>query len=1402
MAETANLTVRIGANISEFEKKMQETQKNFDKLGGALKTAGKGMTAAVTAPIVAIGGAAFAAANDFDKAYNQIQVQTGATGDDLAGLEKNFKSVFRSIPVDSETASSAIASLNSSTGATGETLEGMTTSVLEASRMMGEDGAANAEAFGRAMNQWQIPAEEGEQAMDRLFKASQEYDIGMGDLMGTMSAYGPVLQNAGFEMHEAADLFARLEDSGISVSRVMPGLNSAFRNWASEGKDAREEFDKVVAQMQDAETETEALSIATEAFGAEGAQRLTTAIRNGVIPSTDELGDALEDSEGAISDLSEETMTVGDRFQLMKNRIQEAIAPLGEVFMDILEDLEPFFMDLIGWIEDLGKWFSDLSPAAQRMVIAIGGIAAAIGPLLVVAGTLISSITKIGAVFKLFTPVVAGVGKAFALLSNPVGWVIAIVGALIAVFTYLWNTNEGFRNAVINIWETIRDAAIAIFEAVAGFLTDTWDWISETAITVWNWLKDTLSSIWNSIYDTVAPIFSAIADFLAATWEVISTTAQAWWNVVTTILSEAWEGLMAIVMPIFNAISDFISSVWGTVSSTSSSVWGTITDVLSTVWGWISDTALTIFGYISDFLTTIWEPIRDTITTVWGFISDYLSHLWTLIVDIAVAVFEPIAAFFSGIWNTISDVTSTVWDGITSALSSVWEMIKTLASGNFDSVRDIIDIVWNTIKDVTSTVWDTIRNIFSTVVRGIVNTASSWFSSMQDSIVSIFTAISTFFSNIWSTIRNTFQRLIRIIVNFVRDRWNGTLDTTRNIFNSISTFFSNIWSSIRDAISNFVTRIWNNIRDAWNNTMSTTRNIFNRLFNWLSDLWDSLWSTVTGFADDIWSGVSDAWDSLWSSTRRMFNRIKNWISDTFDDIVDWAKELPGRIGDAISNMASAAVDGAKSMINSMADSLEEGVNFVIGGLNDLLSAIGLSVSIDELSIPRLARGTNSHPGGPAMVNDGRGPELIKTPGNHPGFVSGQNRVVNLPRGSKVASYEKSNRMMGGNLPAYSGGIGSWASNAWDNVTSFGSDVWDGITGTASAAWDFLSDGASAAIDGLFDMVGFDIPDGDDFLSGLGRGVIEQIKEGLIGFTDAQTMAFSDFQGIDFGDAFTRTSGYGWRVHPITGDRRHHSGVDYAAPMGTPYPAQASGRVVTSGWAGGLGNLVEIQSGNILYRYGHNSKNLVGVGDEVSRGDMIAEVGSTGNSTGPHVHFEIHEDGESQNPETWTPPTSDPGGSGVQRWRSVIQQASARMNANASSSDISAILSQIQLESGGNEKAVQSPGVNDINMRMGNPAQGLLQYIPSTFAAYSMPGHSNILSGFDQLLAFFNNSTWRRDNPGGTRGWSPEVREGSPVAVLSTRIKWQESASVDRKRLYRCPLIDVDVPSNSTAMLVA
>jgi murein DD-endopeptidase MepM/ murein hydrolase activator NlpD len=117
---------------------------------------------------------------------------------------------------------------------------------------------------------------------------------------------------------------------------------------------------------------------------------------------------------------------------------------------------------------------------------------------------------------------------------------------------------------------------------------------------------------------------------------------------------------------------------------------------------------------------------------------------------------------------------------------------------------------------------------------------------------------------------------------------------------------------------------------------------------------------------------------------------------------------------------------------------------------------------------------------------------------------------------------------------------------------------------------------------------------------------------------------------------TRTaSGYGWRIDPVYRTRRFHEGMDFTAPVGTDIYATGNGTVRLAGWRQGYGNCVEINHGfGYLTLYGHMHQIKVRAGQKVSRGDVIGKVGSTGKSTGPHLHYEVHYKGKVMNPQQY------------------------------------------------------------------------------------------------------------------------------------------------------------------------
>ena len=191
-----------------------------------------------------------------------------------------------------------------------------------------------------------------------------------------------------------------------------------------------------------------------------------------------------------------------------------------------------------------------------------------------------------------------------------------------------------------------------------------------------------------------------------------------------------------------------------------------------------------------------------------------------------------------------------------------------------------------------------------------------------------------------------------------------------------------------------------------------------------------------------------------------------------------------------------------------------------------------------------------------------------------------------------------------------------------------------------------------SVDDRFDLVVQRAPDGSLgqlVYAGMDRVARADIE--LMKWTDGKSVIWVNADGVGGeGSAAMRmpvqgrlTSGFGSRFHPILGYERFHAGLDLAAAAGTPIVAAADGRVVSAGWAGGYGRAVAIvHAGGIETKYGHMSRIAAFAGELVHRGQVIGYVGSSGLSTGPHLHYEVLKNGRPVNPGSVTAIGGGPG----------------------------------------------------------------------------------------------------------------------------------------------------------------
>ena len=546
---------------------------------------------AIGAATTAMGASMVLAGDAMSSAYADIRIATGATAESLEGLKGTFHDVYGAIPAEADAVAGALGNLNTLTGATGETLAGLTTNVLEVSRMLGEDGVNNAQSFGEAMKQWQIPAEEGTALMDQMFKVTQDTGIGFGELTNALNTYGPVMQNANFSTTEAAELFGELKSSGIAVSRVMPGLNKAFRDWAAAGLDGREELEKQVEAIKNAESSTEALTIATETFGAEGAQRMTVAIRNGTF-ELESLGEGLDDVDGLIANTAKETLTLGDKFGLLKTKTTEMLAPFEGVGY-AMSAMGPAMMG----IQPAMSLFSALQTGTVIPGLIAHASAAwlAIAPYLAIAAPIIAVIAVLYILEKKFGVVTKAINIITDAFDKFVGWLKGVFGG---ATDEAGEKTGGLGDKLLLLLGPIGAVIYAFknFDKIKGILSNAFSGITESLAGLTDKFRDSGKNIINGFVsgiasaiekpkEIIADAFSGIAEKIKIgdTEEVMNKLKTAAllmagpiggvalafknWDTIKTTISEATTGIRETILNSLAGTEEGITTILGGIGT-------------------------------------------------------------------------------------------------------------------------------------------------------------------------------------------------------------------------------------------------------------------------------------------------------------------------------------------------------------------------------------------------------------------------------------------------------------------------------------------------------------------------------------------------------------------------------------------------------------------------------------------------------------------------------------------------------------------------------------------------------------------------------------------------------------------------------------------------------------------
>lgn len=521
LKEQGNLSIETADKIAKIEE-----------AGEKVKSAGKGLSVGLTAPILAIAGASMVAFDEVDGALDTIITKTGASGDAADSLSESFKKVGGNTHLELQTVGEAIGEVNTQFGFMDEKLEESTDYLLKFAEINDTDVSQSAINSRKAIEAYELSYDDLNMVLDSTTKVAQDTGQSVDTLFEQATKGAPQIKELGLSFQDGVELIGKFEQAGLDSSKTMSYMSKAQGVFAKENKTLSEGLEDLQKKMSGAKNDTEALNLANEVFGSRGGPIMADAIKRGAL-NLEDLGEVSKNSMGIVGSTYYETLDPIDKVGVATNNSKLLLSDISETiqiaFLPIMEQV-------VGALQRLQEWFGSLSDEQKRTIVVIAGILAAIGPLLIIFGTLMSSVTKIIGGVKAFI----GVWQAMSafLAANPFVLVIAGIIALIAGLVWAYKNVEWFRNGVNSFFSGIKDITIEVFKFIGGFISGIFEGILNN---------------FKNVFNAGKRIFTGFIDFITG---IFTGNWKKAWKGVVDIFGGIFDGIVAVAkFPINNMIT-------------------------------------------------------------------------------------------------------------------------------------------------------------------------------------------------------------------------------------------------------------------------------------------------------------------------------------------------------------------------------------------------------------------------------------------------------------------------------------------------------------------------------------------------------------------------------------------------------------------------------------------------------------------------------------------------------------------------------------------------------------------------------------------------------------------------------------------------------------------------------
>ena len=596
-----------------------------------------------------------------------------------------------------------------------------------------------------------------------------------------------------------------------------------------------------------------------------------------------------------------------------------------------------------------------------------------------------------------------------------------------------------------------------------------------------------------------------------------------------------------------------------------------IKDVISTLFSAFKnkdESVIYKLGLSPETVTTVQRVIGSIQQYIKGF-TDNFKNMFTVAIEIA-----------KGVFNTLSPYVIPIISKIGKALGDIGKSLTVFWEQNgkqiIEAIRNFFTFIQPVVKIVMTLMMSFIDNVIG-LVKGLLN-------AIQGAI-KIFTGIFTGdFSKMWEGVKQLFSGAIQAVWNFIQIMFfKRLLQGVKGLATGFKTAVKGLWDGARNLFQQGINGVGSAVVNWISTTLGRVGGLRTSFVNAIKALWNSIKSLFSGGASNTWNAIRNWASNLLSSVgnlknnlinviKSLWNTIKNTFSSGISTVVNWMKALPGKIANGIKAGAGAVKNAFESIFKSAMNAVKKPINLIIDGASWVLEKLG-GDKIKHWN-PGYAQGTDGHPGGMMMVNDGAGAEMVVRPNGQAFIPQGQNITMYGEPGTQVIPAHDTAMLMGKKRStfAYAKGTGGMFSNLWSNVKDVGSGILDSVKSTIGDVMDYIDDPAKLVSKLL----------GSNLLGGLtkwpldvGGGILKKAKDALTAKVKEMfdSMSAGSFDGamnangvyqylVDVAkkvmakfSGLTITSGY------RAGDQYHHGrhqAIDISGyPVGSPRYTEAA-----------------------------------------------------------------------------------------------------------------------------------------------------------------------------------------------------------------------------------------------------